>query len=156
MKTIKLTQGFVTLVDDEDYEKLSTYPWFYKDGYAATNTGTYKRSTLRMHQILRPVLPPFFVDHENRNTLDNQKHNLRVVTASLNGQNVMRKDNTSGFKGVSLFKKTGRWRATYTFEKKNYCLGHFFEAIDAAKAYDAKMKELYRDKALTNEKLGLY
>ena len=35
MKEIPLTQGKFTIVDDDDYEELSKYKWYYFCGYAA-------------------------------------------------------------------------------------------------------------------------
>lgn len=47
-----------------------------------------------------------------------------------------RADNTSGFKGVSLFKSLGKWRAYITTNGKQSSLGLFATPEDAARAYD--------------------
>jgi len=49
MKIIKLTKGFETFVDDEDYDKLTKFPWLYDQGYARRMARKKERqySTLR-------------------------------------------------------------------------------------------------------------
>lgn len=44
------------------------------------------------------------------------------------------KNNTSGFNGVYQNKKTGKWVAQITFQKKNYYLGSFSRREDAVEA----------------------
>lgn len=54
---------------------------------------------------------PDFIDHINRDGLDNRIRNLRSVSHSTNTRNHrMRKDNTSGYSGVSI-SKDGKWQA---------------------------------------------
>lgn len=51
-------------------------------------------------------------DHINRDRLDNRRENLRLVDSFGNAQNSkLRKDNTSGYRGVSFEKKQKRWQA---------------------------------------------
>ena len=51
------------------------------------------------------------VDHINRDTRDNKKCNLRLATKSTNAMNTkIRKDNTSGIKGVTWSKKLLKWQ----------------------------------------------
>lgn len=50
-----------------------------------------------------------FVDHIDKDPLNNQKFNLRVSTNADNQKNVgKRSSNTSGFKGVSFHKHTSK------------------------------------------------
>lgn len=77
------------------------------------------------------------VDHINRNPLDNRRENLRVVSASENQFNkrLLFRNNTSGYKGVSLHKKSGRYSAFIQENGKRRWLGYSFKtAEDAARA----------------------
>lgn len=77
------------------------------------------------------------VDHWSLDTLDNRKENLRIATRSQNNCNRgMRKDNTSGFKGVTRHRfKSGYWIAQIMHHGKGYNLGHFPTKEQAAQAY---------------------
>src|SRR3990167_2069342 len=67
MKNIPLTQGKQTLVDDEDFDFLNQYKWFYhKQGYAVRQSGS-----IRMHRLLMNTPKRQEVDHINGNRLDN-------------------------------------------------------------------------------------
>lgn len=80
-----------------------------------------------VHRMVATVFIPNpynlpYVDHINCNKTDNRVENLRWVNAKQNCENQgIRSDNTSGIRGVSIIKSTGKWRAS--IGKKN--LGHF-------------------------------
>lgn len=58
--------------------------------------------------------------------------------------------NTSGFRGVCFNKRMRKWKATIGFNAESFHLGYFFTALDGAKAYDEKAKDLLGDKAILN------
>ena len=114
MRTIPLTHGKVTLVDDEDYERFGHVTWrvwnntcgyFYVSNRYSLGKGRRKRRLLHREIIGAP--PGMVVDHINHDTLDNRKENLRLCTRSQNGMN--RKgppsNSTSGVRGVSWKKQ---------------------------------------------------
>ena len=75
----------------------------------------------------------------NRNTFDNRLINLNIVTALENAQNAtIRRDNTSGVKGVNLHKKTNRWCARIQFNRKRLC--EYFDTFEEAVEW-RRMKE---------------
>jgi len=110
------------------------------------------KKTLVVHRlvagafILNPENKPF-VDHMDRNKLNNSVENLRWATSSENLRN--KKDsgrNTSGFKGVSFHKRNGKYKATIQVKH----IGYFDNKEDAARAYDKKAKELFGEFATLN------
>lgn len=95
---------------------------------------------------------PKLVDHINGDPFDNRIENLREATASENGGN-RRKINdslTSKYKGVSL-NKTGKWRAQIVLNYRKLYLGLFDTQIEAAKAYNKAALELFGEFAKVNE-----
>ena len=79
---------------------------------------------------------PEQIDHINNNPADNRLCNLRACDQAQNQHNQRaRKTNKSGFKGVSLHKTSGRWRAAIFINSKQQHLGLFDSLEDAHKAY---------------------
>ena len=75
------------------------------------------------------------IDHINVVGTDNRFANLREATQSQNQHNVgLRKDSTSGFKGVSFDKNRGLWRARIMVFGNTKFIGYFATAEDAAKS----------------------
>lgn len=78
------------------------------------------------------------VDHRDRNSLNNQRENLRSCTVAQNNQNRGKKraKARSRYKGVAWTPHMQQWRARITLNKKLIHLGYFFDEADAARAYD--------------------
>lgn len=84
------------------------------------------------------------IDHRDLCSINNKWENLRLATGSQNMANrAIPKNNTSGFKGVSAFRKSGRWRATIKCEGKFTQIGVFATKEEAHAAYLAKARELF-------------
>ena len=72
------------------------------------------RTSVLMHQLIMgtdgiSTMPDHIHGKQSRN--DNRKSNLRIVTKSQNNINQpVRKDNTSGIKGVNWNKDLNKWR----------------------------------------------
>jgi hypothetical protein len=82
-------------------------------------------------------------DHINRDGLDNQRRNLRIVTRSQNGFNRgMQSNNTSGETGVTWHRNRKRWQAQMMVNQKMIYLGFFTEKEDAIKARRKANKEM--------------
>ena len=76
------------------------------------------------------------VDHENRNSYDDRIENLRKATQQQQVRNAgKRKDNTSGYKGVSWDKRSGYWAAYIMVDKRKIHLGYFDDLEEAHEAY---------------------
>jgi AP2 domain len=96
------------------------------------------------------------IDHENRDTCDSRRSNLREATPTQNGRNRgMQGHNTSGLKGVSWDKAQQKWRAVIRVEGVLSHLGRFNCPFEAARAYDRKALEVDPIYAETNFSLGL-
>jgi len=151
MKKIKLTQNKYVLVDDKDFNYLNQFKWHAIKGrntfYAARNI--YKNGTrkyIRMHNLILGN----GVDHIDNNGLNNQRKNLRLVTPQQNNMNqIMRKNNKSGYKGVYP-RINGGFAANIRINRKSIHLGVFNDKIEAAKAYNQKAKELFGEYANLN------
>lgn len=90
-------------------------------------------------------------DHQNRNTLDNRRNNLRIATPSQNRCNCGRQvNNTSGFKGVFWHKAAGKWRAQIRIDRHSQHLGMFDTPEVAAEAYDFAAIALHGEFAKIN------
>lgn len=158
MAEIISTNGKTILVDDENFEELSRYKWWanHKQAYRSARIGG-RKTTMRMHRLIIGAEPGQVVDHINRNPLDNRKSNLRIGTRSLNTVNSKKpisnrlgKKPSSKYKGVSLVKEYGYWRATVTKDNVGHYLGKFNTEVEAAKAYDQKAREFFGEFANTN------
>lgn len=159
MKEIKLTQGKVTFVDDEDFEYLNKYKWHTlvggKDLFYATRTinNPVKKRVLMHREILGLTDRGIKGDHIDHNGLNNQRSNLRVATHSENMQN-KRASGVSKFLGVSKQKKnkyTFRYVAAIGYEGKKIKLGVFRDEVKAAIAYNEGAIKYYGNKAQLNE-----
>lgn len=136
MNLIKLSQGLFTMVDDEDFEYLNQFNWFAvksRNTYYAIRR--YKHTTIRMHREILNTPSRMVTDHQDRNGLNNQRYNLRVVT---NQENLFNKK----AKGYSFNKQKQKFTASIRINGKSIYLGDFLTEKKARKAY-LKAKELY-------------
>lgn len=90
------------------------------------------------------------VDHRFHNTLDNRRCNIRTCTTAQNQHNQRKTRGLSQYKGVSWHKTNKKWQALIRLNGQRIYLGYFNNEIDAAKAYDKKARELFREFAFTN------
>lgn len=142
------TDGTVALVDDEDYAHLSRWKWkLQPNGYVARTAycpvRKYAAVTVLMHrEILQPPAE-LYVDHKNRDRLDNQRSNLRAVTNPVNTRNQgVSSRNTSGVLGVSWDRQREKWRATTKHDGKYRLIGRFDNLEEAVTAREAYMAAL--------------
>jgi len=155
LKEIQLTQGFVALVDDEDYDRVSEHKWRILRGrrtiYAMTTMKVDgKYTNVYMHRfVLELTDPEIQGDHADLDGLNNQRHNLRKCTQSQNAANSeSRTGSSSQYKGVSVFRD--KWAADIRINNKTIHLGIFSTEHGAAMAYDRKAIELFGEFARTN------
>lgn len=156
VKTIKLTQGQVALVDDEDYDYLNQHKWCahyapniknYYGERRSKKTENKQQGTIKMHRFIvehilnRELKSNEIIDHINHNTLDNTRNNLRIVSARQNAQNRKNKG-ISNYPGVVWVDQCKKWKARFTLNNKEIHLGHFDNEKDAAKAYEKACRKI--------------
>lgn len=156
MAIISLSRGFETIVDDEDFETFSKFKWFAMvvhgcRPYAARDVRIGGKLTrLLLHrEIIAPAIG-LQVDHINGDSLDNRRRNLRACTPAQNNANRRTgKINKPG----SIYKGVYRTQAksiTWFSQIGTIYLGTFRSEIEAAKAFDAKAREVYGEFACLN------
>lgn len=152
MREIKLTQGQVALVDDEDYDYLMQWKWYAKLDKSSNryyvrrngrkSDGLNKDKTISMQNQLLNTPVGMVVDHLNRDPTHNYRSNLRLCTPAQNSLNHRVNINAySKFKGVS--KNGMRWRARICFQNKRMYLGTFDTEEQAYKAYCIASKKYH-------------
>lgn len=156
-KRIPLTQGKVALVSDHRFEYLSQWKWTAIQArddkwYAMRVEGHPVQRGILMHRAIMGVTDPKVeIDHRDHNGLNNTDENLRACTRAQNFWNKgITKRNSTGFKGVSRFAATGKFRAQISTNKKTIHLGYFDTAEAAAREYDRAAKQLHGEFAYLN------
>ena len=98
---------------------------------------------------------PSVLDHINNISLDNRVGNLREATLSQNsGNSCLRKNNTSGAKGVTI--NRGKYCARIYIKGNSRHLGSYSTLEGAARAYDEAAIEQWGEFAYTNKDHGVY
>lgn len=137
---IELTRGFVTLIDDEDAHLVTPHKWYsHLSGGInyAERRPSHAGPILKLHNVLLRPPTGFIVDHADGDGLNNRRSNLRLASALDNGRNKKKRDGTtSPYKGVSWNTQKRRWVGRIYINGKHLHLGYFFDAVEAANAYD--------------------
>lgn len=164
-REIPLASGQVALVDDSDYKSVSMFKWTTSTkGYAMRRRRKTEPSewplNIKMHQQIMGF-GHRFIDHKNRDRLDNRRSNLRLCDAGQSQANKIQGGyrggiKTSKFKGVSwewyparITTKEGFWRATVCKDRKKHSKT-FQDEEAAARWYDETAKRIWGEFALTN------
>lgn len=134
-RRIKLTQGKYALIDHEDFELVSRFKWYFSSLGYVSRSGCKKHFTL--HQLIMKTKKGEYVDHVNRNKLDNRKENLRIVTNQQNSFNrIKSKNNKTGYKGVTYNKNANKFMSYINLNYKQIYLGLFNDKKEAAQSYN--------------------
>jgi len=152
-KEIPLTQEKFAIVDYDDYERLSKHKW-----YTAKNKEKFyaRRKehgvVIYLHrEVLGITDSKVIIDHINMDGLDNRKSNLRISNHSQNALNTtLRKDNKSGYRGVSYHIKDKKWVASIRTNNIRKHIGEFDSKEIAAMFYDYEAIKAYGDDAYRN------
>ena len=113
-------------------------------GYLSITLHGRKYLAHRLAWLLTYRELPNYIDHANRDKLDNRIQNLRKCTMSQNIANSKKsRANTSGFKGVSWSSEMRKWEAALNHSSRRKVLGYFDTAQEAANVRDEKARELF-------------
>lgn len=146
-----------TLIDAEDFDKINKYAGTFVSGYnrqkeeiyaqiclyLGTIDGSPKYKILRMHRIIMNCNSRHLhVDHKNRNSLDNRKSNLRIVSNADNLKNRESKNsnNKTGYRNVCFYK--GLYLVQLQVGGKNKLLGRF-KNVNKANIFAKEMRKKY-------------
>lgn len=101
---IELTKGYVSWVDEEDFERINSFNW-----YANVNleldyiraARSFNKQIIYMHHQVLEIMPwelrGKVIDHKDRNPLNNWRDNLRITTQTINMRNTNRHLNRKGY-----------------------------------------------------------
>jgi hypothetical protein len=160
MLIILSNRGHEIQVDDQDFAWLNQSRWYYHkyvlryEGPQGFRTIVRLAREVLAHKLNRTLLPwpQELAEHEDRNTLNNQRYNLRVATYSQNQANKIKLPgvHTSQYLGVSA---TGRvitpWVADIRFQGQLFQKS-FATELEAALWYDQMARQLHGEFARTN------
>ncbi len=148
MKAIPLTKGLAAVVDDNDYDHLNQWSWYADVRPCGTTAYAVRKPNsdlVYMHKIICPCPDGLDVDHINGDRLDNRRNNLRVCTRSQNlvNKKLILKGTSSEYRGVCLYKRTGKWVSYINVDSHRIHLGYVETEIEAALAYDRAATRLH-------------
>lgn len=153
-----------TLIDKEDLGFIEVLPINW-NVYSANRGkqyvgGSIKSHIVYLHRMLLRAPQGLQVDHKNGDGLDNRRCNLRLATPAQNAANRGMDRRVAGrssrFKGVSLTRDTYRRKKPWLAQVAGHWHQRFVTEVEAARAYDAKLTEIFGEFARTNADLGLY
>jgi HNH endonuclease len=133
--------GHAIIRDDEFGASITTLAWHLNaQGYATTAGKRQGDKRENLHCMVfkhyHGELPEgCYVDHIDRNKLNNNPVNLRAATPSVSSANRgINKNNKCGYRGVVWNQSNTSWRARLMIDRKRIHLGYFKDIIAAAKA----------------------
>ena len=157
MKQVPLTQGYIAIVDDEDFEKIKHHKWSITSNKEKTHV--YARAkiagkTIKLHRyILGLTDKSMVVDHIDHNGLNNTRSNLRVCTLKENQANQKPKKNAaSKYRGLAWNKQRLKWQVSIKVNGVQKYLGIYKNEDEAARVYDKHAKIQYGEFAYLNFK----
>lgn len=155
-KEVALSKGKVAIVDDEDFDRVSEYRWFYR-GLHGRSSVEYairtfyrdgKHRTVYLHRFILDAPHGVEVDHIDRNGLNNRRSNIRLATRSLNEANKDHPLGKSGFRGVHPMRS--KWRGQIMVNQVTYRSTYFSDPVDAARWYDEQARKHFGEFARLN------
>lgn len=125
--------------------KLGTDGYVYHY-YPRALRGKYRAVAVSLHRFVARARAGELIDHRHGNPLDCTRPNLRRASPSGNAANRTRllpAKSCPQFRGVTWNKHVGKWQAAVKHLGRCLHLGVFTDPADAARAYDAKARDLW-------------
>lgn len=148
---VPLTQGYEAIIDAADVPLVAERNWYLDRNQHQMYAKSDSPSRIRMHCLLLGSPPGTMVDHRDGDGLNNRRSsNLRAATRGQNACNAkLRADSTSGFKGVTMHRTSGKWQAYINRGGQRHSLGYFETPDGAAAAYAKASPQMHGDFART-------
>ena len=154
---IELQDGMCALVDPEDHDRVAARKWYAVTRRSRGWVERVSSGTTNLHNFVLGVETDrrTYIDHKNRNPLDNRKANLRACNPSQNMMNSRKirrvKGTSSRHKGVTWDRQAKKWRSRIKKDGIRYCLGLHRDEDQAALAYNRAATEMFGEFARLNE-----
>ena len=135
----------VMIIDVEDVERVRNYKWHMKYNGNKHIEGKIDGKVVQLHRfIMQEYDEEVYIDHINRNPLDNRKSNLRRCRRSENAKNRTKNANNKvGHKNISKTTSGDKYRVCINKDGKQYYLGVYSTLDEAVEVRDRKLKELH-------------
>lgn len=142
----------------DEYGRVVNRPCGHKPthsaGYGVVGIAGEMYLTHRVVWLWHHGYMPEFIDHKDRNPMNNRIENLRPATRAENSQNIsMNRNNTSGFTGVCWDKRREKYMAYIWKNNKQINLGRFDSAEEAYLEYMLAKIELHPTSPIAQEYL---
>jgi hypothetical protein len=147
----ELQSGDFYMVSISKWDMVSKYKWYCsKAGYAFS----YDLGKMPLHRYVYMLhlghkLPSdFYIDHIDRNRLNNTDNNLRMVSPQQNSWN---RSVAVGKKYKGVIKcKNDKWAAVISKDGKQHRINDIASQDDAAKIYNLMAQEMFGEYAALN------
>lgn len=164
-KDIEINQEYVKNLFDYKEDDITGYLiWKVDSGpnkLKGKITGSFSKSTryyqvtidnkhYQLHRIIflwHHGYLPEYIDHIDRNRINNKINNLRETTSQNNNRNRKQQKSSSGIKGIFWDKRRSKWRAQIRLNNKLYHLGRYNNLDDAVLARYEKEQEVNWDES---------
>jgi hypothetical protein len=144
------SEGIITMVSLDKWQHVSKYKWYLgKSGYPMS----YELGKMQLHRFVFTYIlgqyPPsnLYVDHIDRNKLNNTNENLRLATPQENSFNKSTQTNKKGVRKIS----ENNYTATIVKNGVRHEIKNISTEKEAAEIYNAMAEELFGTFAAYNK-----